>query len=127
MNPEPSASIAPPDHQLPATTGAPPRKRRHRWIWIVILLAFGLLFYWVINQHEQSQAGAGGGRRGFMTGPVPVVPATATKGSIGVYLDAIGTVTPVFTDTVTAQVTGVITAVHYREGQYVHQGDPLID
>jgi membrane fusion protein, multidrug efflux system len=42
-------------------------------------------------------------------------------------LDAIGTVTPVYTDLITAQVTGVITAVHYREGQYVRKGDPLID
>jgi multidrug efflux system membrane fusion protein len=32
-----------------------------------------------------------------------------------------------YTDTITSQVTGVITAVHYREGQTVHKGDPLID
>ena len=62
-----------------------------------------------------------------MAGAVPVTVATATKGSIGVYLDAIGTVTPIYTDSITAQVTGVITAVHYREGQTVHKGDPLID
>src|SRR5579875_2955680 len=117
MNPEPSASIAPPDHQLPESTTAPPRKRKHRWIWIVVLLAFGLLFYWVVSRPSGAPASAGGGRHGRFEGPVPVVPVTATKGSIGVYLDAIGTVTPVYTDTVTAQVTGVITAVHYREGQ----------
>jgi multidrug efflux system membrane fusion protein len=126
MNPEPSASVAPPDHQLPATTAAPPPKRRHRWIWAVILLAFGLLFYWVITQHENSQTAARG-RRGMMQGPIPVAPAKATKGDLGVYLDAIGTVTPVYTDTITAQVTGVITAVHYREGEYVRRGDPLVD
>lgn len=62
-----------------------------------------------------------------MTGPVPVTTAAAQKGSIGVYLGAIGTVTPVYTASITAQVTGVITAVHYREGQYVKKGDPLID
>jgi multidrug efflux system membrane fusion protein len=62
-----------------------------------------------------------------MTGPVPVTTATAQSGSIGVYLNAIGTVTPVYTASITAQVTGVITAVHYREGQYVRKGDPLID
>jgi multidrug efflux system membrane fusion protein len=62
-----------------------------------------------------------------MTGPVPVTTATAKSGSIGVYLNAIGTVTPVYTASITAQVTGVITAVHYREGQYVKKGDPLID
>jgi multidrug efflux system membrane fusion protein len=62
-----------------------------------------------------------------MTGPVSVIPATAKQGNIGVYLDAIGTVTPVYTASMTAQVTGVVTAVHYREGQYVHKGESLID
>jgi multidrug efflux system membrane fusion protein len=56
-----------------------------------------------------------------------VTTATAKRGSIGVYLEAIGTVTPVYTDSITAQVTGHITAVRYREGQFVHKGDPLID
>ena len=69
----------------------------------------------------------GGGRGGAAGGVVPVTTATATKGSIGVYMNAIGTVTPVYTDTITSQVTGVIMAVHYREGQTVHKGDPLID
>ena len=105
------------------------KKRRHRWIWVIILLLFGLLFFWVYKQHSASTTAAAGGsnRRGGMTGPVPVTVASATKGSIGVYLDAIGTVTPTYTDTITSQVTGVITAVHYREGQTVHKGDPLID
>src|SRR5579863_7088242 len=104
------------------------KKHRHIWIWLVVLLAFGLLFFWVYKQHSASAAASGaGGRRGAMAGAVPVTLATATKGSIGVYLDAIGTVTPTYTDNITAQVTGVITAVHYREGQYVHKGDPLVD
>lgn len=63
-----------------------------------------------------------------MTGePVTVTTATARKGSIGVYLDAIGTVTPVYTDSITSQVTGLISSVHYTEGQIVKLGDPLID
>lgn len=125
MNAQASASTAPPDHQAPAAP-KPPGKRRHRWIWAVILILFGLLFYWVIATHRQSQATMGGGRR-MMFGPVPVVPATARRGSLGVYLPALGTVTPVYTDSITAEVTGVITDVHYREGQMVRKGDPLID
>ena len=69
---------------------------------------------------------AGGGRRGGF-GAVPVTTATARKGSMNVYFDALGTVTPVYTANITAQVTGVVTAVHYREGQVVEKGDPLID
>ncbi len=53
--------------------------------------------------------------------------ATAQKGDIGVYLDAIGTVTPIYTSSITSQVNGIVTAVHYKEGQIVHKGDPLID
>jgi membrane fusion protein, multidrug efflux system len=123
MTPDPSASAAPPDHQLPSSVDTPRRKRRW-WIWLVILILFGLLFYWIYGY--RSAPVAAGGRHGFV-GPVPIIPATATKGSLGVYLPAIGTVTPVYTDSINAEVTGVIEAVHYREGQYVRKGDPLID
>ncbi len=53
--------------------------------------------------------------------------ATAAKGDIGVYLDAIGTVTPVYTASITSQVTGPVIAVHFTEGQIVGKGAPLID
>jgi multidrug efflux system membrane fusion protein len=61
-----------------------------------------------------------------MGGSVTLSTATAKQGSIGVYLDAIGTVTPVYTTTIVSQVTGVINQVRYREGQLVHRGQPLI-
>jgi membrane fusion protein, multidrug efflux system len=114
-------------HLTPSdTTHEPRKKRRHRWIWAVILVLFGLLFYWVLNQHYASQT-ASMGRHHAVSGAVPVTEATAKLGSIGVYLEAIGTVTPVYTDSITSQVTGVIKNVYYREGQYVRKGEPLID
>jgi multidrug efflux system membrane fusion protein len=58
---------------------------------------------------------------------ITVTSATATKGNIGVYLDAIGTVTPVYTASITSQVTGLVVAVHFKEGQRVAKGDPLVD
>ncbi len=58
---------------------------------------------------------------------INITTATATKGNIGVYLDAIGTVTPVYTDSITSQVSGPVIAVHFKEGQLVSKGDPLID
>src|SRR6202051_4090267 len=92
-------------------------------MWIAILLVFGLGFWWVLRHQEQTTAKAprGGG------GPVTVTTVTAQKGDIGVYLDAIGTVTPVYTASITSQVNGIVTAVHYREGQTVRKGDALID
>src|SRR5580704_5412296 len=104
------------------------KKRRHLWIWVIILLIFAFLFWWVWKQHSASATPPGGGRGGAGAGgTVAITTATAKKGSIGVYLDAIGTVTPTYTDSITAQVTGVITAVNYREGQDVRKGDPLLD
>ena len=35
--------------------------------------------------------------------------------------------TPVYTSSITSQITGLIQAVHYREGQLVNKGDPLVD
>jgi multidrug efflux system membrane fusion protein len=119
-NPAPASDFA-------GESPTPVKKRRHRWIWVVVLLLFGLLFYWVIRHEQKSQAAVTGGGRRMAGGSVPVTTATARSGNVGLYQDAIGTVTPLYTDTITAQVTGVITAVHYREGQQVKKGDPLID
>jgi multidrug efflux system membrane fusion protein len=58
---------------------------------------------------------------------VTLTTATAFKGNIGVYLDSIGTVTPVYTASITSQVTGPVVAVHFTEGQIVSKGAPLID
>lgn len=119
-------------HEVPASqsTGdalTPVHRRRHRWVWVVVLLAFTLLFIWVIRHQQKSQTAAmAGGRRGGF-GAVPVSTATARKGSMNVYFDALGTVTPEYYASITAQVTGVVTAVHYHEGQMVQKGDPLID
>jgi multidrug efflux system membrane fusion protein len=126
MESQSSASHDTPAHEPTEDRTSPARKRRHRWIWAVVLILFGLLFYWVLQHQQKSQAAAGGGRH-MVGGVVPVTTATAHAGSIGVYLDAIGTVTPLYTDSMTAQVTGVITAVHYREGQVVRKGGPLVD
>lgn len=131
MEQKPPVPPAPPEHQLPATTTPVLRRRkknRRQWVWILILLLiFAVIFYLILHKRQNTKAAAGGGRRGAFAGPVTLTVATAKQGDIGVYLNAIGTVTPVHTATIYNQVVGVITAVHYREGQMVHQGDPLVD
>src|SRR5271156_1423204 len=110
------------DHQLP-----PPKRSGgvRILVWLVILALFALLFWWVMH-HRQAPAATGGGRRAAAGGTVTLTTSTAKQGNIGVYLDAIGTVTPVYTTTIVSQVTGVISQVRYREGQMVHRGEPLI-
>jgi membrane fusion protein, multidrug efflux system len=94
-------------------------------VWALLLLIFAVAF-WLVWRHKATVKPAGA-HRGPGGGPVTLTTATAQEGNLGVYLDSIGTVTPVYTASITSQVTGVITAVHYREGQLVHKGDPLID
>jgi multidrug efflux system membrane fusion protein len=115
-----------PDHQLPA----PPKKTQHRGlqiaVWVLLFLIFAVGFYLVAHHHDTAKA-ASTPRRGPGSGTAAITTVTAQKGDIGVYVDAIGTVTPVYTANITSQVSGVVTAVHFREGQMVSKGDPLVD
>ena len=112
-----------PDHQLPVHAPAHPR-RKVVWVvmWIVVL---ALAFVWVWHHHEDAQKKAAALAR--RPPGITITTATAQKGNIGVYLDSIGTVTPVYTDSITSQVNGQVVAVQYQEGRRVSKGDPLID
>ncbi|WP_254063873.1 efflux RND transporter periplasmic adaptor subunit [Granulicella sp. S190] len=116
-----------PDHQLPAP---PPTRSGSKLIrvlvWIALLLIFAVGFFLVLRHHDDTTKSAAP-RRGAGGGPVTLTTATAQKGNIGVYLDAIGTVTPVYTASITSQVTGPVIAVRFTEGQIVRKGDPLIE
>jgi membrane fusion protein, multidrug efflux system len=56
---------------------------------------------------------------------VPVTMTVATSRNVDVVLDAIGTVTPLSSVTVTSRVSGVLEEVHYTEGQMVKKDDLL--
>ncbi len=111
-----------PSHQLPAH-GSTSQRRKVWWIVLLILLLLAaVLTIVLVWRHDETAKKAK---------PTPakiaITTATAKKGDIGVYLDSIGTVTPVYTDSITAEVTGLVVAVHFKEGQLVSKGDPLID
>lgn len=95
-------------------------------MWILLLLIFAAGFYLVLRQHEAATTAATA-RKGAAGDAVAITTVTAQKGSIGVYVDAIGTVTPVYTSSISSQVNGIVTAVHYTEGQMVQKGAPLIE
>jgi multidrug efflux system membrane fusion protein len=114
--------ITDPAHQLPEHASENHSHGMPRWIlWMLFLLLLVLVaFFWW--RHYKSAA---------KPAPPPpkinITTATAQQGNIGVYLDEIGTATPVYTDSITSQVTGPVVAVHFKEGQVVRKGSPLVD
>jgi multidrug efflux system membrane fusion protein len=126
MENQPPASSIDPRHQLPPASSSEKPKWRRYLVWALALIAMAVILVLVLRHHDESQSAPAASRRGA-TGPVTITVATAQKGNIGVYLEAIGTVTPVYTASITSEVMGMVTQVHYKEGQLVRKGQPLID
>jgi multidrug efflux system membrane fusion protein len=107
----------------PAHTGS-------RWLTVLIfiLVAAGLTVggwygYKFLSHLNDGKAGAGAaGSRGF-----PVTTATATRGDVPIYLEGLGSVTPLNTVTVHTRVDGQLDKVAFIEGQLVHEGDLLAE
>ncbi len=117
-----------PDHQIAAPVEKPPRSHKvlHIVLWLLLLLALAIAVLLFLRHRENAEKAAAAAAARPVPG-IAITSVTAKKGSIGVYLDSIGTVTPVYTASITSQVTGQIVAVHYQEGQAVQKGDPLVD
>jgi membrane fusion protein, multidrug efflux system len=99
------------------------RPRIPLWGWLVGAVVI-LALWWFFRQHQTAHSTV---KASAVPRSVPISAATANKGDVGVYIDAIGTVTPVYTVTVTSRVQGQIMSVNYREGQMVHKGDSLVE
>jgi multidrug efflux system membrane fusion protein len=105
------------------------------WIWVVVAaLAIGGFWYYRSTRAKDAQnaaapaAGAKGAGRGAPgTFSVPVVVAAATKGDLPVYLNGLGSVTPLNTVTVRSRVDGQLINVAFKEGQFVKEGDLLAE
>lgn len=114
---------------VPAATAAatPPPKppsRRGRWLGalvaLLVMLALGGTAWYLI--HRPAPKGPGGPPGGAR---VTVGEAAARRADVPVYIDALGTVTPVATITLRPQVSGVLTQVLFTEGQMVTKGQLL--
>jgi len=113
----------------------------HRWLWIVALAVVIAVGFWYFHGSRSSTeaqgpggpggaaAGKGQGRQGAGAGGfvVPVVVASAQRGDLPVYFNGLGTVTAFNTVTVRSRVDGQITKINFTEGQFVHQGQDLVD
>jgi len=108
------------------------------WIWLLVVGVIAVGF-WYFRGRSASQAqgtpqatpggAAGTGRRGAGAGPavVPVVVAASQAGDLPVYFNGLGTVTAFNTVTIRSRVDGQIIKINFTEGQFVHEGDSLVE
>ncbi len=107
------------------------RPKRRLWLFLAVLLAVGIGGWYLYsrgakaNGQGQNPAGAAGRRTGSLS--VPVALATAKRGDLPVYFNGLGTVTAFNTVLVRSRVDGQILKVAFQEGQFVKQGDPLVE
>jgi len=95
---------------------------RRGWVLAVVLLIIALL---LLHYCTSKPPQAAGGRN--QQGNATITVGQSKTGDIGIYVDALGTVTPTYTVTVYSQITGRVMDVHYKEGQMVRKGEPLIE
>lgn len=107
----------------------PPEKAHSlTWLWLLlIVIVVAGLGWWGIAHilHARAAAmaatGAGAGARA-----VPVVAVKVHSGDLPLYIDGLGTVTPLNTVAIHTRVDGQLDQVAYAEGQMVKQGELLV-
>jgi len=99
------------------------------WLVVVLLAGAGAWYLWskagVTPSATTSAAAKDGKKRASAS--VPVVAVKVRKGNIGVYINGLGSVTPLYTVMVKSRVDGQLMAVHFQEGDIVHKGDLLVE
>ena len=97
--------------------------------WFLALVAFAVAAASCSGGEAVQQTpspGGRGGRGGAQNAAVPVTVAQAEQKAMPLQFQAIGTVIAATTVQVRAQITGEMTAVHFKEGDDVRQGQVLV-
>jgi membrane fusion protein, multidrug efflux system len=136
----------PPSSSSTTAADVPPTlsRRGRRWgsaAAILVLAALAALAWYLTHRSPEPAPGtpavpgaagkrgtqpAAAGARGARGAPPSTVGvARARHADIPVFIEALGTVTPIAVATVSPQVSGVLTEVLYKEGQLVQKGQAL--
>jgi membrane fusion protein, multidrug efflux system len=112
---------SPPYPNPPGDRNDPPRHRRWVWVVMVLLIAGGIVLY---RMHSSSEAAS---KKDPSNQTVSVGVTTVQQRDVPFYLTGLGSVTAYNTVTVHTRVDGQIMRVLFKEGQFVHAGDVLIE
>ncbi|MGC2765264.1 MAG: MdtA/MuxA family multidrug efflux RND transporter periplasmic adaptor subunit [Candidatus Acidiferrum sp.] len=104
---------------------------RRGWLILALLAVVVGSVYWYFHSRgaQANGIGTGAADNGSFdpNAAVPVVVATAHRGDLPVYFNGLGTVTAFNTVTVRSRVDGQIVKINFTEGQFVKEGDALIE
>jgi membrane fusion protein, multidrug efflux system len=121
-------------HATTDLSAAKPSKSRW-WLLVLVIAGIVVAIWYFRGSRNPSQAadpsapatsGRGRGGAGGGNFVVPVVVAAAHHGDLPVYFNGLGNVNAYNTVTVRSRVDGQIINVAFREGQYVKEGDLLV-
>jgi multidrug efflux system membrane fusion protein len=105
-------------------TEASSGSRRRPWLWVLVIGAMAAGVYGYRNRSQAPAAAAN--QRQASAASVPVIAAAVESRDVPVYLRGLGSVTAFNTVTVKSRVDGQILQVAFREGQFVKEGDLLV-
>jgi multidrug efflux system membrane fusion protein len=110
------------------TAPEPPKRKRGRiWFWLLVLAVLALICFLLIRHHRNEEKAEAARKAAAKPAGAAITAGQSKTGNINIYVDALGTVTPIATVTVYSQITGRVLEVRYTEGAMVHKGDVLIE
>lgn len=109
---------------------AEPPVRKGSWVrvavYLVLVCALGLAAWRIYHNQQLSKQNSARQAAELQNRPVPVQVTRVMIRPMPIYLTALGTVTPYYSVTVKARVSGELLPVKFTEGQLVHEGETIM-
>ncbi len=117
-------------HSAPGAHAGPPAGKSS-WVrvltYVVVIGALGFVVWRIYQNQRQTAENSARQAAALLNRPVPVQVAAVDERPMPIYLAALGTVTPYYSVTVKARVSGQLLPVKFTEGQLVHEGDTIMN
>ena len=115
---------------LPKTSEAQPPGPKSNWVRVVVYLVLasvvGLIIWRVYQNKQKTAANTANQAAALLNRPAPVQVVAAEQKPMPIYLTGLGTVTPYYSVTVKARVSGELLPVKFTEGQEVKAGETIM-